>query len=431
VGLLGVALIGAFLLAERHAREPVLPPALMREPVFAVSGTLSMIVGFALFGTVTFLPLYFQTVDAASPTQAGLKLVPMMVGVLFMSILSGQLISRVGRYKVFPVLGTVLMATGLLLLSRLDVGTSSATAALYLLVLGLGLGSTMQVLVLAVQNAVDYSVLGAATSGVTMLRGIGGSLGTAVFGTIFSTRLANQLRTAFHGPLAPQVSHGARLTGAQVARLPAAERHVYQHAYVHSLRPVFVLAAGVAALGFVLSLLLQERALREAPATSTGLDDGLAAPRSPDSLAEIERSLTRLTTPEERERFRIRLAEHAGVELSPGATWALLRIDEHGFAGARALAEQEGVPQERIGHVTEELAARGLLARDAAGPHLTDAGREHTERIVSSRCELLGEALADDGADRDPEVSELLRRLARELCGEPPVRQVATAATAA
>ena len=426
VGALGVGLVVAFLFAERAAREPVLPLSLLRDRVFAVAGSLSLIVGFAMFGAVTFLPLYFQTVDLASPTGAGLRLVPMMVGVLFMSILSGQVISRVGRYRAFPIFGTLLMCLGLALLSRLDVGTSSVVAALFLLVLGLGLGSVMQVLVLAVQNAVDYSVLGAATSGVTMLRGIGGSLGTAVFGTIFSTRLESQLRGALHGPLGAQVSHGARLTGAQVARLPEPARSAYQHAYVHSLSPVFVVAAGVAALGFALSLALQERALRAAASTSTGLEDGLAAPRSPDSLAEIERSLTQVTTPKERRRFREQVAERAGLTLSPGATWALVQIHEHGAARAQELAEQEGVPAQRIAAVVSELADRGLVGGEDP-PQLTAQGREHTDRLLSARRELLTAALADDSAHRHPEVLELLRRLARELCGEPPLAQTAKA----
>jgi EmrB/QacA subfamily drug resistance transporter len=421
VGALGVALLGAFFLVERRAREPVLPLSLLRDRVFAVAGSLSLIVGFALFGSVTFLPLYFQTVDAASPTAAGLRLVPMMIGMLVMSITSGQLISRLGRYRFFPILGTLLMSVGLLLLSRLNVGTSTAVSALYLLVLGLGLGSVMQVLVLAVQNAVDYSVLGAATSGVTMFRGIGGSLGTAVFGTIFSTRLAGQLRGAIHGPLASQVSHGARLTGAQVAALPAGPRNLYEHAYVHSLSPVFVVAGAVTALGFALSLLMEERPLRAAPATATGLEDGMAAPRAPDSLAEIERSLTRVTTPEERRRFRERMAERARVELSPGAIWALIHIEEHGLAAAREFAQELGVPDERVGAVMRELTDRGLVKGDTSAVELTPAGLEHAERLLSARRDLLAESLADGDANRHPEVDELLHRLARELCGEPPV----------
>jgi EmrB/QacA subfamily drug resistance transporter len=422
VAVLGVALIVLFMLVERRAREPVLPPVLLRDPVFAVAGALSLIVGFALFGAVTFLPLYFQTVDLATPTAAGLRLVPMMVGVLCMSIVSGQVISRTGRYRAFPIAGTLLMSVGLVLLSRLNVTTSSAATALYLLVFGLGLGSVMQVLVLAVQNAVDYTMLGAATSGVTMLRGIGGSLGTAVFGAIFTARLTDSLRGTLHGPLAVQVSHGGRLTGAQVARLPSAARGIYQHAYVHSLSPVFAMAAGVAVLGFVLSLRLQERALRGAPATSTGLEDSLAAPRSPDSLAELERSLTRVTTPEERRRFSERVAQHAGLQLSPGATWALVRIQEHGVTRARALAAQDGVPTQRVAEVVAELTGEGLLSGDGdrAPARLTALGHEHAERLVGARRELLVDALADDGAQRRPEVLELLQRLARELCGEPP-----------
>jgi EmrB/QacA subfamily drug resistance transporter len=421
VGALGVALIVCFLFAESRAREPVLPIALLRDRVFAVAGGLSLIVGFALFGAVTFLPLYFQTVDLDSPTAAGLKLVPMMVGLLTMSIASGQLISRYGRYKVFPIIGTLLMSIGLLMLSGLDVSTSSGTSAAYLFVFGLGLGSVMQVLVLAVQNAVDYRVLGTATSGVTMLRGIGGSLGTAVFGTMFSTRLASELRGALPGSLGNQVSHGARLTGADVARLPPAARSAYQHAYVHSLSPVFLMAAIVAGLGFLLSWFLQERALRDAPATSTGLEDGMAAPRAPDSLAEIERSLTRVTTREERERFRERVAERAGLTLSPGATWALVHIDEHGFPAAQSIAEREGASAERVASVISELTERGLVLAENGARTLTPAGAEHARRLLGARCDLLCESLADGDAERKPEVAELLARLSRELCGEPPV----------
>jgi EmrB/QacA subfamily drug resistance transporter len=420
VAALGVLLLALFLGAERRAREPVLPPALLRDRVFAVAGALSLIVGFALFGSVTFLPLYFQTVDGASPTEAGLRLVPMMGGVLLTSIASGQLISRTGRYRVFPIVGTALMAIGLLLLSNLDVGTSGAASAAYLLVLGLGLGSTMQVLVLTVQNAVGYEVLGAATSGVTLFRGIGGSLGAATFGAIFTSRLTSELQGVLPGRLAEEVSAGGRLSGSQLGGLPEATRLAYEHAYVDALSPVFLAAAGVALLGFALSWMLQERPLRETAATSIGLDDSLAAPRSPDSLAEIERALSCATTPEQRARFRERLAARAGVELSPGATWALVRIDEHGFARARTLAEHDGVPAERIAGVVAELRRRGLVAGEDRGPTLTPAGQDLARRAVAARRELLTEALADDSADRNPVVDGLLRRLARELAGERP-----------
>ncbi len=426
-GGLAVVLLILFLMVERRAREPIIPPALLRDRVFAVAGPLSLIVGFALFGAVTFLPLYFQTVAGDTPTGAGLRLVPMMVGVLFMSILSGQLITRRGRYKRFPIIGTALMTTALALLSTLDVGTSSAEADVFLLLLGLGLGSTMQVLVLAVQNAVPFKILGAATSGVTLSRGIGGSIGTAIFGTIFTTQLRSHLTAALISvranlspALAHQIASGGRLTGAQVHLLPPAVRAAYEHSYVNSLTPVFVMAAGVAALGFVLSLFLPERPLREAAAASAGLEDSLAAPRSADSLAEIERSLTKVTTPEERIAFRRRIAERAGVDISPGAIWALVRIDEHGPERARVMAEEDGVDPARIAAVIGELRERRLVAGEDGVGELTEAGRAQTDRIVTARRALLVEAVGDEDAHRSSELSELLHRLARELCGEPP-----------
>jgi len=420
VAVAGLVLLVVFTLVERRAVEPVLPPQLARNRVFAVGSTLSLIVGFAMFGSITFLPLYFQTVDGATPTRAGLRLLPMMVGLLTMSIVSGQLISRLGRYRVFPIIGTATMAVGLFLLSRLGVGTSIVTSSLYLLILGLGLGSVMQVLVLAVQNAVSYEMLGAATSGVTLFRGIGGSLGAAVFGTIFSTRLTSELRGSISGSLGHQIAGGGRLTGAQVARLPAAARAVYEHAYVHALSPVFIVASGVAVVGFLLSWQLPERPLRETAATSRGLDDGLAAPRSPDSLAEIERALSRTVSPEQRARFRQRLAERAGIELSPGATWALIRIGEHGYAQARELADRDGVPSERIAAVLTELRQHELIDGDNGGRGLTSSGTALAKRAIAARRELLCEALADEHAERDPDVDKLLHRLAQELAGEPP-----------
>jgi EmrB/QacA subfamily drug resistance transporter len=420
-GAIGLVALVLFWFAERSAVEPVLPPALWRQPVFRIASVLSLIVGFALFGAVTFLPLYFQTVDAASPTESGLRLLPLMLGVLITSIGSGQAISRLGRYKAFPIAGTGVMAVGMLLLSRLEIGTSAATASLYLLVLGLGLGLVMQVLVLAVQNSVPYAVLGTATSGVTLMRGIGGSLGTAAFGSIFTNRLVDELAGANLPPsLQQMIGGGGRLTGPQIESLPAAARTAYQQGYVDALTPVFLVAAGVAAVGFAVSWMLQEHPLRAAAATSHGLEDSLAAPRSADSLAELERALAVATTREERQRFHRRVAERAGVDVSPGATWALVRIDEHGFAGAREQAERQGVTAERIAEVVAELRGRGLVAGAEGAPEETPPGRALTDQLVAARRDLLAEIVDDDAVELRPEVDELLRRLARELVGERP-----------
>jgi EmrB/QacA subfamily drug resistance transporter len=163
----GVVLLALFVAVERRAEEPILPLRLFKNRVFAVSSALGFVVGFAMFGAITFLPVYLQIVKGVDPTVAGLRLLPLMAGLLLTSVGSGQLISRTGHYKIFPIIGTALMTIGLLLLSRLGPGTSWLEVSLYMFVFGMGLGSVMQVTVIATQNAVDYNDLGAATSGVT------------------------------------------------------------------------------------------------------------------------------------------------------------------------------------------------------------------------------------------------------------------------
>jgi EmrB/QacA subfamily drug resistance transporter len=417
----GVLLLGVFLAVERRAREPVLPIAVLRDEVFRIAGLLSMIVGFALFGSVTFLPLFFQTVFHSSPTGAGLRLIPLMGGLVTTSILSGRLISRTGHYRLFPIAGTAIMTVGLVLLSRLDVTTSALAADTYLLVLGLGLGLVMQVLVLAVQNAVDYAVLGAATSGVTLARGIGGSIGAAVFGTIFSSRLRAELHGVLSGPLGAQVAGGARLTGVQVAGLPAAAKLAYENAYVNALRPVFLVAAGVGAVGFVLSLRLRERPLRATASTSQGLDDALAAPKSPSSLAELDRALGVLVSREARLAFNERVAARASLDLSPGATWALARFGSYGIDGTRAMARSQAVEDERITAVEDELRERGFVTdANSGGATLTPTGVAIADQVLSARRDELRAMLADHDTPQTPEVHQLLERLCVELAGQRP-----------
>ena len=312
------------------------------------------------------------------------------------------------------------MTVGLALLSQLGLETSALTADLYLLVLGLGLGLVMQVLVLAVQNAVPYSVLGSATSGVTLARGIGGSFGAAIFGTIFSTRLRDELRGAITGPLGHQVAAGARLTGAQLAALPAAARIAYENAYVHALHPVFVVAAAIGACGFVLSLFLQERPLRATAATSSGIDDALAAPKANTSLAEIDRALGMLAGSAGRREIGERIAARAGVDLSPGAVWALARFNSYGVPGTTAMAHSQQIDSARIEAVKAELRERGLVEGEGEQARLTPAGVAMADQIVSARREELRAALDDPEAHREPEIQELLERLCVELSGTRP-----------
>jgi EmrB/QacA subfamily drug resistance transporter len=254
-----IVLVPAFVLVERRAAEPILPLSLFRERTFAVTSAVGFIVGFALFGAVTFLPLYLQITKGSSPTRSGLELTPLMAGLLVTSILSGNAITRWGRYKPFPIAGTALMAVGLLLLSRLQVGTPTWQVLGSGVVLGLGLGMVMQVLVLAVQNAVDPRNMGVATSGSTLFRQIGGSIGVSLFGAIFANRLAAELTSRLPaGTRAPPATDPAGIRA-----LAPPLRSAFEQAFAAALHPVFMTAAGVALLAFALAWLIPGLPLRD------------------------------------------------------------------------------------------------------------------------------------------------------------------------
>lgn len=202
LALLGVVLAVAFVVVERAAAEPVLPLRLFRVRTFTLSAVISFIVGFAMFGAMTYLPTFLQVVQGISPTLSGVHMLPMVVGMLLASTGSGQIVSRTGRWKVFPIAGTGVTVIGLLLLHQLEVDSSTWAMSVYFFVFGLGLGLVMQVLVLIVQNAVPYKDLGVATSGATFFRSIGASFGVAIFGTIFANRLDDKLGEAYRGAAA-------------------------------------------------------------------------------------------------------------------------------------------------------------------------------------------------------------------------------------
>jgi len=272
IGLAAVwlAALAGFIAVERSVAEPILPLYLFANRVFAISCSVGFIVGLALFGSVTFMPMYLQAVKGLSPTTAGMTLTPMMAGVLVTSVGSGRIISRIGRYRPFPIAGTAVMTLGLGLLATLGIATSVWMACLYMVVLGLGLGLVMQVLVLAVQNAVDYRDLGVATSGTTLFRSIGGSVGVSLFGAIFTATLTTNL--------AAQLPAGTTLPAATapaaIQALPSATRSLYLAAFTAALHPVFLHAAVVAALAFALSWFLKEVPLRVTPPADRGAGEG-------------------------------------------------------------------------------------------------------------------------------------------------------------
>jgi MFS family permease len=279
IGLIvaSIVLTPLFVLVEARAAEPILPLSLFRNHTFSLTSAIGFIVGFALFGAVTYLPLYLQVTKGSSPTVSGLQLVPLMAGVLVTSILSGQLITKLGRYRVFPIMGTALVAVAMVLLSRLEVGTSVWVAAGFAFVLGLGLGMVMQVLVLAVQNAVDRSVMGVATSGSTMFRQIGGSIGVALFGTIFANRVHVEL--AHRLPSGVKVPNTINPEG--IKHLPPQTHAAFQAAFAEALHPVFVTAAGISVFAFVLTWFLREVPLK------IGAQPGevMTPPGDPESVA--------------------------------------------------------------------------------------------------------------------------------------------------
>ncbi len=255
---------------------------------------------------------------------------------------------------------------------------------------------------------------------MTLARGIGGSFGAAVFGTIFTTRLRSELTGVLHGALGAQVAAGGRLTGAQVATLPSAARIAYESAYVNALHPVFLVAAGIGVIGFVLSLRLRERPLRTTAATSNGLEDSLAAPKAPSSLAEIDRALSIAAGEDRRREFGVRVAARAGVDISPGAAWGLARFSSYGVAGTLAMARSVGISEERIAPVQRELRERGLVEGEGPDARLTPAGTAMADQILSARREELRALLDGHEAEREPEVQQLLERLCVELSGQRP-----------
>ncbi len=260
IGLVVFAIValGAFLFVESRAAEPVLPLTLFRNNTFAVTSAVGFLVGMAMFGSITFLPMYLQLAKGISPTDSALQLVPMMVGLIGASMTSGFLMTRTGRYKLLPTLATFVLTIGLLLLANMQLDTPAWLVAIYMFLVGAGIGPVNSVSVTATQNAVPREVVGAATAGNTLFRQIGGSIGVSIFGAIFSSGLASRL-----GEVMPAGSgSGTGSFSAQaVAALPEPVRNMVLEAFASALHPVFYTAAGAAILAFALSFLLEERPL--------------------------------------------------------------------------------------------------------------------------------------------------------------------------
>ncbi|WP_317633415.1 MFS transporter [Streptomyces sp. SCSIO ZS0520] len=267
-----------FLLAERFAAEPLIPLRLFRDPVFCLTGLIGMVVGVALFGAASYLPTFLQMVDGVSATESGLLMLPMMAGIVVASIVSGQLISRTGRYKVYPLLGSLLSVIGMWLLSGLGSGTSRLAYSVWMAVLGAGIGLVMPVLVLAVQNSVRPLDLGTATSANNYFRQIGGSVGAAIFGTLFADRLADSLAERL--PAQADLPDPESITPGLVHSLPAPVRDAYIEAYADAMPRIFLYLVPVLALGLLIAFFLKEKPLvsHHSPAADATAADSAGVP---------------------------------------------------------------------------------------------------------------------------------------------------------
>ena len=272
----GVVMLSLFVWQELRVEEPIVSMALFKGKIFRITSMIGFIVGFAMMGSIVYLSIYMQVVRGASPTQAGLQLLPLMVGMLLTSVLSGQLITRTGKYKIFPIMGTALAAVGLLMMSRMGEHSSYAFVALAMFILGAGLGNVMQVLVLAVQNTVAPKEMGSATSASTFFRSIGGSFGAAFFGAIWTTRLTAELADALP-------DGGAQLAGStsslgQIDALPPAMQEIVLGAFARAMDTTFLIAVPIMVVALVLAFMLPEINLRTTHDTAHSLADDAVLP---------------------------------------------------------------------------------------------------------------------------------------------------------
>ncbi len=290
LSLVSVVFIALFVVWEHRAAEPILPPELFRIGVFRVASTASFLLSMVMFGAIIYLPLYLQLVDGVSAMISGLLMVPLMVGVLVASVSSGQIVTRTGRYKLLPVVGSILIVLGMWLLSHLGLGTSHLTMSLDMVVLGAGMGMSMQILILATQNALPPHQIGTGTAAVTFFRSLGGAFGTSLFGAVFIGGLGHWIPILVPGAVAKNINlRGSfSMSPAQLHAFPPAVGHGILESFVRSLHSVFLLGVPLAVVFLGLTLLLKETRLRtdsplERPSGVAATPDAAITATSPPS----------------------------------------------------------------------------------------------------------------------------------------------------
>ncbi|MFJ6926052.1 MFS transporter [Streptomyces nigra] len=379
-----------FLVAERFAVEPLIPLRLFRDSVFNVTGLVGLVIGVALFGAASYLPTYLQMVDGATATESGLLMLPMMGGIVGASVICGQLISRTGRYRIHPLLGSALSAVGMWLLSRLETDTPRLHYSLWMAVLGAGIGMVMPVLVLAVQNSVRPSDLGTATSANNYFRQIGGSVGAAVFGTLFADRLTDALADRLPADTGGALPAAEAITPQLVHSLPPALRDAYIQAYADAMPRIFLYLVPVLVLGLLIAFFLKEKPLvtHDAPTEETAIPASVPQARSPRGTSPTVRGAV----------------QHADGTVVPRA--ALTLIDVAGQQVGRASSGEDG----RFALATPGPGSYVMIA--AAGGHQPQAvsvtvGERPVDLdiLLGGAGRLAGRVLSPDGTPVDATVT--------------------------
>ncbi|MCX4553832.1 MFS transporter [Streptomyces sp. NBC_01387] len=424
-GLIALAL---FCVVETRAAEPMLPMRLFANPVFTVCSILSFIVGFAMLGAMTFLPTYLQYVDGVSATVSGVRTLPMVVGLLIASVFSGNVVSKTGNYRIFPIVGALVMAAGLFLMSRMGPTAGLWRESLYMFVLGLGIGLCMQVLTIAVQNTVDYADLGTATSGVTFFRTLGSAFGTAVFGTIYANTLKPKLTSAIAeasraSGIAPVRVSRAAQDPMSLHRLPDSAVDPIVQAYSHTIHTVFLWTVPVALIGFVVALFLKQVKLRDsARVGSTDMGEGFAAPASGDSAKVLELSVAKILHGQGPDTAR-RIVADSDTRLDVAGAWAVMQVELLtrlvGHASIGVTATRYRLPPEVLVPVFDRMVDEGYLTRDGNLFSHTAAGHREAEAITSAWSRWLNTRLEEDkGRPRSAELRAAVDAIAKRLLAE-------------
>jgi EmrB/QacA subfamily drug resistance transporter len=427
IGLLvgGVVLALVFLVVEHLAKEPVIPLRLFRFRVFSAASAIGFVMGFAMFGALTFLPLFLQDVKGVSPTSSGLRILPLMGGMLGASVISGRLVTRWGRYKIFPIVGTALMTLGAYLMSLIGQGTGGWVMAGYMFIFGAGLGLIMQVLVVAVQNAVSYRDLGVATSSATFFRMIGGSFGTAVFGAIYANVLRSKLTPTLASLHGSQTHLNLQTQDPSVLEtLHRLAPEIYEKvlaAITGSVQTVFLVAVPIAFLAFLLSWMLPELELRKTVQTvDAGEAFGIPDPRT--SLQEIQLALERVSNRENRGELYRTLADRAGIALPPHSCWLLYRLADCPACTVKEVAGRLNVDSEIIKPGIEGLIGAGMITGVTRGTErdlvLTPAGEAAIAQLTDARRRGLTELLEGWNPQEHPELVDMVKQLASSLLAD-------------